>query len=258
MLQVTTMSITTSVSPLPGAWVSKRVGFLATVLVASIAPGLAAAGPADDLRDVQTAILARQALQDDPLLAPHNLGVRVRDGVAVLWGPVPSKELAERATARLRKLPQLRGVRNELFLDPWGDLPVAITTPVRPPVQPPETILTAKPAQPPPAKPAPPWMPVNQGAAKPPPPVQAKTPSVQFQEPKAPAPSDSPADILAAVRRLQRGEDRFRRVTVTVHDGTVYLGGVIYRWADIHELSRAVARVPGVDHVVLRGVRSER
>ena len=40
--------------------------------------------------DLRLTVLARRALQGDPALGRLNLGVRVRDGVATVWGPVPS------------------------------------------------------------------------------------------------------------------------------------------------------------------------
>jgi hypothetical protein len=242
-----------------------------TLCLLAVLTGAAAAHADDPLLDVQHTVLARQALQDDPLLRPHNLGVRVRDRVAVLWGPSPSKELGERAAAVLRKLPQLREVRNELFLDPWSD-PAAPLPPARPPAQQPPQ------QQPPPQQPPPPavfagqtrprpdsgkppleWIPVKQSPPKAAdPPVQLEKPSLQKEAPKPPSPPAPVQDITEAVRRLQRGDERYRRVTFAVEGHAVYLSGVAYRWQDIHELSRAVSAVPGVERVILRGLRAER
>src|SRR3954470_14031744 len=44
--------------------------------------------PPSVLRDVGLTVRARQALRRDKELAPLNLGVKVREGVATLWGPV--------------------------------------------------------------------------------------------------------------------------------------------------------------------------
>src|SRR5207245_2442047 len=73
--------------------------------------GPAEAGSAKD--DLYQTVLARRALQNDALLAPLNLGVRVRQRVATLWGPVASAEAARRAVALLRELPELAAVRSE-------------------------------------------------------------------------------------------------------------------------------------------------
>lgn len=236
---------------------TRTLGLLAVLL------GAAAAHAADPLLDVQHTVLARQALQDDPLLRPHNLGVRVRDRVAVLWGPSPSKELGERAAAVLRKLPQLREVRNELFLDPWAEPAAPLPQPVRPPVQqqqPPPAVFAGQTKAPPNSgKPPLEWIPVKQSPPKTAdPPVQLEKPSLQKEAPKPPSPPPPVQDITEAVRRLQRGDERYRRVAFEVDGRAVYLSGVAYRWQDIHELSRAVSAVPGVERVILRGLRAER
>lgn len=55
-------------------------------------------------------------LHDDPLLASVNLGVNVVEGVAFLWGPVPTAEFASRAEQRLRAMIELVDVRNRLHV----------------------------------------------------------------------------------------------------------------------------------------------
>ena len=55
-------------------------------------------------RDIQLTVHARRALADDPDLAPANLGVRVQDNVAVLWGPVSSEALKRRAVDVVKKV----------------------------------------------------------------------------------------------------------------------------------------------------------
>ena len=69
-----------------------------------------------------------------------------------------------------------------------------------------------------------------------------------------------PADAAAvsgAVQALVQSEERYRRVRYEVKQGKVYLSGVVVRWGDLHELSLAVTRIPGVESVVLRDVRTE-
>jgi hypothetical protein len=67
-------------------------------------------------RDMAHTIQVRRLLLLDPELAPLNLGVRVRNRVATLWGPVPTAELGFKAEARLRTLLELIEVRNELIV----------------------------------------------------------------------------------------------------------------------------------------------
>src|SRR5436853_7347916 len=65
-----------------------------------------------DPRDLQREVQARQALQNDPKIAPFCLGVRVRNRVATLTGPVPTRELAQHAVNVLRQMPELSDVRS--------------------------------------------------------------------------------------------------------------------------------------------------
>src|SRR5205823_13848821 len=80
--------------------------------------------------DFLQTVQACQRLQEDVLLAPLNVGVKVRNRVAILWGPVPTAELALRAEQRLRTMIELIDVRNDLIVLPEDlrDVPV-------PPVQ---------------------------------------------------------------------------------------------------------------------------
>lgn len=71
--------------------------------------------------DVEQTMLCRRALAEDPVLAPLNLGVRVRAGVATLWGPAPSSAVSRRAEECLRTLIELVDVSNRLHVDPYFD-----------------------------------------------------------------------------------------------------------------------------------------
>ncbi|HWY85766.1 MAG TPA: BON domain-containing protein [Gemmataceae bacterium] len=68
-------------------------------------------------RDLLQTVQARKLLLDDPQLGPLNLGVRVADRSAVLWGPVPSQELSHRAERRLQTMFELIEIRNRLSVD---------------------------------------------------------------------------------------------------------------------------------------------
>src|SRR5947207_6099690 len=87
-----------------------RLGRLLLLGVTLFVPagGLAPAGTIrlapDPTQDLGHTIQARRLLLEDPDLAPLNLGVRVRNRVATLWGPVPSADLALKAELRLRAL----------------------------------------------------------------------------------------------------------------------------------------------------------
>jgi hypothetical protein len=106
------------------------LGLMAIIIIPSRGPsGLApvfAAGPSvsGQERDNQLSLMARQTLLQDETLAPWNLGVRVTQRGATLWGAVPSAALARRAESKLRALPGMLEVRSELRIElPEGQLP---------------------------------------------------------------------------------------------------------------------------------------
>lgn len=119
-------------------------------LVAVVADAASAAEPlgAQNFRNLWQTVQARKALADDPLLAHLNLGVHVKDGIAILWGPAPTVELAFRAEACLKALIELIDVRNQLDISPeslspppWNPpprlpdrLPLRLPDTLRPPV----------------------------------------------------------------------------------------------------------------------------
>ena len=100
--------------------------FLAVTALAAL-PTTGGAGPRDDrIADLFQTVQACKQLQADEVLAPLNIGVKVRGRIAILWGPVPTAELALRAEQRLRQIIELIDVRNELIImpDDLRDVPV--------------------------------------------------------------------------------------------------------------------------------------
>lgn len=250
----------------------RRIVAIMGIVVAAVVSHAAAdeIDPVDLHREFQ----AMEALRKDPQLGALNLGVRVRGRVATLWGPIPTRDLADRAVATLKKLPELREVRDHTFVQfdelrpkaPVGLPPTQEVAP--PPVTPKTEPATAK------AEPAGPqvaiWRPVlPEVESKPLPnrPSVALLPSLVgpgsmdvVSRAKDKGPTLEPLDAAAigsAVQSLVQSEARFRRVRYEVKQSKVYLSGVVIRWADLHELSLAVTRIPGVESVVLRDVRME-
>jgi osmotically-inducible protein OsmY len=219
--------------------------------VVGASPGPALAG--DPLRrDLRLTFLALDTLQRDPVLAPWELEVHVHNGVASLRGEVPSKEVAERAVARLKQLPQLGGVRNQLTLVPLPSVPVPQGAGPRPPSQrdgdsgtkwPPQGVVQAPARQsPPPPRGKPTPVPVS--------PTSSGAPAPVF-------PARTPSGIESAVRRRQLQDERFRRLRVEVQGDRVYLSGAVATWRDLHDFSEAITRIPGVAGVTVREIRTD-
>ncbi|MCC6418331.1 MAG: BON domain-containing protein [Gemmataceae bacterium] len=228
---------------------------LAGVLLA--AP--AAWAEADAVRDLRCEVLAREVLGRDPALARFNIGIRVRNRIATLVGPIPSRDLAARAAAALQGMPELAAVHSELFVERLEDFPLA-------PRAAPPHVLTKVPAKrSPPPEPVE-WVPTvprpsaeekdlqPTGPARPATPI-SRNPQAVPREASNPARHPA-ADIGPAVQQLLREDERFRRIHARVEAGHVILSGTAYRWEDLHELSRAVARLPGVTGVTLQAIHA--
>ena len=217
------------------------------VLLASL-PLVCGAGPAEE-QDTRLTFEARRALFEDPALAPYNVGVRVQDRVATLWGAVPSAAHARRAVGRVRSLPRLTGVRSELRVDP--DL------------KPPRRDVESRP-EPSRAGPRRPLTLV--GGSVPLPPARVSSREVS---PKPRPAEDRPANgkrvlVLPAfvvgegppplersINRLRR-ELRFQGLFVAVDRGVVYLRGPTSRAEALFELAQIISRMPGVERVVVK------
>lgn len=65
---------------------------------------------------------ARRSLWSDPILAELNLGVRVRNGETLVWGPVLNDQQAIETVARLKLIPGVKLVINELYILPADDV----------------------------------------------------------------------------------------------------------------------------------------
>jgi osmotically-inducible protein OsmY len=224
---------------------------------ATNASGQNDAGPrsseADRSRDARLTLRARQALQQDPGLAALPLvGVSVRASAATLWGSVPAAELASRAETIVRQVPGIFDVRNELRVEGATDPLVEFlkTTPPRPRTTIPEVAwLAQRPAVTLTARPddtarAP--MPTGNGVALlPPTPLEAPRPAAA-----------NSSELIGAIDRLQKADIRFLQVQIDVKNGIVRLGGIVNRWEDMFELAQAIARLPGVERVILQDVHT--
>lgn len=93
-----------------------RRWILALVAAAGFLSGSLACGAPPEVEDVLLTIKVRAILYQDVELRSHNIGVRVVDRVAILFGPVTKLDLGLRAESRLHDLIELRDVRNELDL----------------------------------------------------------------------------------------------------------------------------------------------
>ena len=68
--------------------------------------------------------------------------------------------------------------------------------------------------------------------------------------------SPPPADLPRMVEQLQQSNPRLRWVHPEVAGGVVRLRGTVFRWEDLLELAQAIAKIPGVERVILEDVKT--
>lgn len=217
------------------------------------------------LADCRLTVRAREALLQDGVLRELNLGVSVRNNVATLWGPAPSKSLSDRAVGRVRKVPGIADVINRLVVESPADPLVQFlrTAPGKPQAgtnKPPPVPVKAQAAltgrrEDPKLIPELAWHPADRGS---PPNVSLPAPNLpvtSFPAIPLPAIAVSPGDPAQAVERLRQANDRLRGVRPEWSGRAVRLHGTVLAWQDLYDFAKAVAHVPGVERVVLDGVR---
>jgi hypothetical protein len=246
----------------------------ALVAFSAMASAPASVGAETAKRTVDADLLltaqARQLLFEDSKLSDLNLGVVIRGRVAVLWGPVPSEELAQRAIDRVKTLFEVIDVRNQM-----------VVSPERFPERFPQRPLFL-PDQPP--KPFPPVAPSGVLTTRAPEEKRSEPqaaellwrPAAGIQLPGKPAPAETlpslPSSIWVplanpeakttvslkqsqllerTVRELVQSDPRFGAIQVEVRGHDVHLRASRTKMPILHELSRAVSRVPGVEGVHL-------
>lgn len=231
-----------------------RCCLLASVILVSSVVVPARAGQSriigDPSRDVRQTMQARKLLAEDPDLAAWNIGVMVTDRVAVLWGPVPSAEIAFRAELCLKTMFELVEVRNELSvsesLEPVNR-PLKIDSPPR---YMPE-LLPPKLPEEPRSKPAPSGVLMGQARK-----ASAQTTSASKKPPEPLAmPKQEGADadraLTVSIRTFLQSKTTYSAVEFAVQDGRVYLRVTNQDSDVLHEAARSIARLPNVGGVIL-------
>ena len=230
----------------------------------------------DAARDVRQTMQARKMMLDDPELARINIGVFVTDRVAVLWGPVPSAEVAFRAELCIRTMIELVEIRNDLFV---SELVEPIRTPLKidiPPLFLPEKTPPKLPVEPRPILGAPgflmgqdkaeakkllsqptskPQKPLAEIKALPPAPLpmlglpQADGAPRKLAEPSGM--TETERELAAAIQTFLQSKSTYGSVRFAVEDRRVYPKAADQDSDALHEAARGIARLPNVEGVVL-------
>jgi hypothetical protein len=196
-------------------------------------------------------VMARRAFQHDRVLAPLNLGVKVRDGVATVWGPVPDAEVARQAVARLEAIHGIDEVHSELHLRPrekplLAELGIPRGAPTR--------IQVAKPVERP-TEVGPRVREVAASGGRPGtlPELTAVPMPAAEQAPKRAVVTARPVAIPlhVAVERVRSSNSRFQSIPVEVRGTMVIVGRSGADGEDVTALAQALRRVRGVTEVVV-------
>lgn len=190
------------------------------------------------IRDLAVTVRARRALLDDPILGPLNLGVTVANGLATVWGPVPTQQVAKDAVARLKTVSGVAEVRANFYLGDTSPLDV-----VRPA---PERVAVAKP---------------EFETGKLPPPVREAAGPTLFAPRAVAGPKEASATVVKLprpttsltdeVQVARQSEVRFRAIDVKVQGTSVLVrrGGNDGR--DVMDLVQKLRRIRLVTDVIL-------
>jgi osmotically-inducible protein OsmY len=206
---------------------------------------------ADSFADCRHTIFARQAMQNDLLLAPLNVGVTVQGRTATLWGGIPSADLARRAEEIVRKVPGVSIVRNDLRVDRPGQLDGGLlvhslsptNTEPRPVVKPVASDSLTSLAT---------WT----GAEKTPPapPIVVSLRAPIPREPDAGRPQANSSELTTAIIKLRDADPRFRQLRPEVLGGVVRLRGAVQRLEHAFEFAQTTAKLAGVERVIVEQI----
>ncbi|HEV3204412.1 MAG TPA: BON domain-containing protein [Gemmataceae bacterium] len=224
--------------------------------------------------DCSRMLFARQALQQDEELANFNLGVTIRGNVATLWGGIASPALSKRAEEKIRKVAGVRQVLNELRIDrPEEAKKSLFAQPAPPQPNPDSPILVKAPlaagaltggsgenrldmktgvlVRPAETKP-------TEAVAVMPPLVVSFRPNLTTDPPANPRPviGKAAGDLGKTLQQMRMKEERFRQIQPEIKGGVIQLSGTVPRLEDMMEFAQAVARVPGVERVLLGEYRT--
>ena len=235
------------------------------------------ASGASTLDDCRLSLLARQELYKDDRLGDLPLGASVRGDVAFVWGSVPSEELARLAEERIRKVPGVDRVQNEVRID-TSLKPVHSATGIAPaPVEVPRitqgtladggrTAIIARLVDQSPTKFG---DSVSSGLSKSAGAPVVVLPPISLCPPPDPAPAatgatiSTPTPAAAEVAGLAGRVDELRAkyptlgaLHVETQGGIVRLWGAASNWEDVLSLAQSISKLPGVERVVLENIRT--
>ncbi len=204
-------------------------------------------------RDIQLTVHARKALSDDKAVGPDNLGVRVQNNVAILWGPISSEDLKKRAVEIVKKVKGVYDVRDaDVYIAaPLPEIETAVLPPAVPTTEAPTHAESASPDS------------VSgkilsltsRSAVE-----TAPAPVVVLQAPLALGESSPtrtvsqapPAEgLVASVEQVRQNNERFRSLHCRLEGDVLVLEPGGGKPEDIMAFARAISHVSGLTRIVI-------
>jgi osmotically-inducible protein OsmY len=238
----------------------------AVVLSLLLVPGLVHAESPEttgrrDPRDIRITLKALQTLTQDSELARYPIFVTARQGNLTVWGQVPNEDLCRRALKMLGSIQGVFQTHSELLIGPVEPirdetprlprliaLPHSGETPIRRDARP-RGLPTANPHSTPHSNGAEFGRPTPFG----PPSADAPKPA----ELLPPGPAKKKESLQSMIDRIIESDVRFAGIRGEERAGIVTLSGKAARMEHVMDLSRSVARLPGIKEVVVENARIE-
>ena len=235
--------------------------FLGAIVLAFPANVVSAEGvPADFKLEIQ----ALAALNQDKTIAPLNLSVQVRNRVAHLSGAVPTAEVRRNAITIVEKVPGiLEANTKKLIVTRAPRSEQRLTLPLEDD-KPTETRSASQGALA--TRDSAPSLPDRPKTA--PPPADATPRTIALLAPEAvaspprgpqpgrltanPRPRANPVSLDTSLDRLRQSDRRYRAIRTEVQGATVHIFTGDTPGEHVMAFARAVARIPGVERVVLK------
>jgi len=243
--------------------VARRLSLsLSLAICASSALGKDA--PSQD--DIRLSLAARTAISEDLRFFYLNLGIPVKNGVATVWGVVPSADATQQIVDRVGKVKGIKRVKNEMTVlpeDEWPDEWRSMQPLLRPLGQKPrpgeQIAVSLRPPTPfdatPQGTPAPSAPPAIAAPASPM--ITPVLPMSPMPVPVSPMPMSSgqlaaqehKPDLRSAIDSLQKSDPRFDGIAVSLDGAIVYVRG---QGPILFTLAERLSVLPGVERVVVQ------
>jgi hypothetical protein len=183
----------------------------------------------------------RQVFRSQPEVGKYHPGVTVDDGVAMLFGNVPSKKVQDELIRLVEAVPGVKRVAHQLrIVPPVDDVPDRIA----------EAVLLGKPITGGEMRLAPDDKSALVRDNRQTPAMTMSSPARTVLKPNV----ERVFELDTELRKITQTDLRYRKVTWLIQDGVVRLRGKVEYMQDAWDLADRLSGLPGVTRVLLDGI----